>query len=119
MLKVAILKCNSNQKGNSNKCRRERENPKKQNVQEKKIILNPATCRCNNGKYVGSITDNSVIMFDGIIEEAKTVPKTVLQQKYFNIALMIAVSIYCFFKKHREKEKHFFHATTPLIETGY
>ena len=27
---------------------------------------------------------------------------------------MIAVSIYCFFIKHREKQQHFFHATTPL-----
>ena len=83
MLKVAILKCNSNQKWNSNKCRRERENAKKQNVCEKNHILNPATCSCKNGKYVGSITDNSVIMCDGIIEEAKTVPKKVLQQNPF------------------------------------
>ena len=35
---------------------------------------NPATCSCESDKYFASITDNSVIMFDEIIEETKTVP---------------------------------------------
>ena len=35
-------------------------------------IWNPATCSCENGEYVGSIIDDSVIMCDKIIEEAKT-----------------------------------------------
>ena len=83
MLKVAILRCNFNQKWNSNKCRRQHENKKIQNVREKNYILKPATCSCKNDNYVGSITDNLVIMCDGIIEEAKTVPKKVLQQKPF------------------------------------
>ena len=52
-------------------------------MREKNYILKPATCSCKNDNYVGSITDNLVIMCDGIIEEAKTVPKKVLQQKPF------------------------------------
>ena len=34
----------------------------------KKNILNPATCSHKNGKYVGSVTDKSLITFDEIIE---------------------------------------------------
>ena len=37
-------------------------------------IWNPATCSCENGKYVESIIDNSVLMCDGIMEETKTIP---------------------------------------------
>ena len=40
---------------------------------EKDCIWNPATCNCENGKYLASIIDNSVIMCDEIIEaEAKS-----------------------------------------------
>ena len=37
-------------------------------------IWDPASRSCKNGKYVGSITDDSVIMCDEIIEETKTIP---------------------------------------------
>ena len=41
-------------------------------------ILNPSTCTCKNGIYLGSIIDDSVITCDEIIEVAKTDPiKTV------------------------------------------
>ena len=36
-------------------------------------ICNPATCSHKNGKYIGSIIDDSVITCDEIIEEAKTI----------------------------------------------
>ena len=36
-------------------------------------ICNPATCSCKNGKYIGSIIDDSVITCGEIIEEAKTI----------------------------------------------
>ena len=36
-------------------------------------ICNPATCSCKNGKYIGSIIDDSVITCDEMIEEAKTI----------------------------------------------
>ena len=35
-------------------------------------MWNPATCSCKNGKYLASITDNSVIMCDEIIDAGKT-----------------------------------------------
>ena len=38
----------------------------------KKYIWSPSTCICENGKYLPSIMDDSVIMCDEIIEE--TVP---------------------------------------------
>ena len=42
---------------------------------KKDYIWNPATCSCKNGKYLGSITDDSVITCDEIIDadtEAKS-----------------------------------------------
>ena len=38
------------------------------------MIWNPATCSCENGKYLASIIDDSVIACDEIVEERKTVP---------------------------------------------
>ena len=35
---------------------------------KKIMIWNPATCSCENGKYLTSIMDDSVITCDGIIE---------------------------------------------------
>ena len=61
-------RCNSNQKWNNNKCRCERKNPKQYNMCEKDYIQNPATCSCENGKYIGSIIDDSLIMSDEIID---------------------------------------------------
>ena len=63
-------KCNSDQKWNSKKCRCER---KKHQICEKDYIWNLATCSCENGKYLESITDDSVITCDEIIDlEAKS-----------------------------------------------
>ena len=42
---------------------------------KKDYIWNPATCSCKNGKYLGSIIDDSVITCDEIIDadtEAKS-----------------------------------------------
>ena len=36
---------------------------------EKDYIWNPSTCICENGKYLASIMDDSVITCDEIIEE--------------------------------------------------
>ena len=43
---------------------------------QKTYIWNPATCSCENGKYLASIIDDSVITCDKIIgaEKTKTVP---------------------------------------------
>ena len=37
-------------------------------------IWNPATCSCENIKYVGSIIGNSLITCDEVIEMRKTIP---------------------------------------------
>ena len=55
-----------------------------------KDIWNPATCSCENGKYEGSIIDDSVITSDEIIEETKTVP-TNFDEKKFNILLAFSL----------------------------
>ena len=47
---------------------------KKRHVHERDQIWNLASCSFENGKYLASITDNSVIMCNEIIEEeTKTV----------------------------------------------
>ena len=70
-------KCNSNQWWDDDKCRCE---CKKRHVCEKDYIWNAATCSCENGKYLASIMNDSVITCDKIIEsydaETKKVPKS-------------------------------------------
>ena len=46
--------CNSNQKWNNDKCWRE---CIKHHICEKDYIWNPATCSCENRKYLSSIID--------------------------------------------------------------
>ena len=45
---------------------------------KKDHVWNPATCNCENGKYLASIMDDSAITCDEVIEsydeEAKTIP---------------------------------------------
>ena len=60
-------KCNSNQKRNYIKCWCEK------SCVWKNYIWNAATCSCENGKYAGSIIDNSMITCDEVIDETKTV----------------------------------------------
>ena len=51
---------------------------KKHHICEKKYVWNPSTCICENGKYLTSVMDDSVIMCDEVIEsydeEIKTIP---------------------------------------------
>ena len=53
-------KCNPDQWCN-NKCQCE---CKKRHICEKYYIWNPATCSCENGKYLASIMDDSAITCD-------------------------------------------------------
>ena len=53
----------------------------------KRLYWNPATCSCENGKYLTSITDDSVITCNEIIEETKIVP-TIVNEK----TVMVTVS---------------------------
>ena len=67
-------KCNSNQKWNNTKCTCERNNLKEHNTYEKHYVWNPLPCSSENGKYLGSIVDNSLITCDEVIDTTKIVP---------------------------------------------
>ena len=45
---------------------------KRHSACKKDYIWNPCTCSCENGKYLASIINNSVIKCDEIMEETKT-----------------------------------------------
>ena len=51
---------------------------KKIHIYGKDYVWNPATCNCQNGKYLASIVDDWVIICDAVIEsfdeEIKTIP---------------------------------------------
>ena len=49
------------------------ESEKSKKALQKRLYLE-SSCSCKNGKYIGSIIDDSVITNDKIIEETKTVP---------------------------------------------
>ena len=78
-------KSNSNQWWNGEKCQCE---SKKIHVCEK-IVWNPATCICKNGKYLASIMDDSGIIFDEVIksycEQIKTIPTNVNELEKYNL----------------------------------
>ena len=113
-------KCNSDQWWNNDKYRCE---CKKHSVREKDYVWNPATCNCENGKYLASIMDE--IICDEIIDVKKTnFNKKDITYKTQNcyillvfllitVTLLIAVSIYCYLKKYRARQKHLlpFHDT--------
>ena len=70
----------SNQKWNNDKCRCE---SKKHHICEKDYIWNLVTCSCKNGKYLASMTDDSVITCDEIIDaETKTISANFNEKKY-------------------------------------
>ena len=68
-------KCKSNKWWNNDKYRCE---CKKHHICEKDYVWNPATCNCENGKYLASIKDDSVITCTEVIksydEEIKASP---------------------------------------------
>ena len=89
---------------------------------EIEYIWNPDKCSYENGKYLGNIVDDSVIMGDEIMEaETKTVPSN-FNEKNINcktqnlyilhafllttIGLLIAVNIYCYLIKYWAKQKY-------------
>ena len=71
-------------------------------------------CGCENGKYLESFIDDSVIKCDEIIEETKTVPTNFNEKNatcktrtfyillafwLITITFLIAISIYCYLIK--------------------
>ena len=112
-------KCNSNQKWNNDKCICECKNPKDYCVCKKYYIWNRATSGCENGKYLSSVTEDSVIVCDETIDTTetiltKTVPRKSTSTSFYTlrgfllitIALLIAVSIYCYLRKCQRKQKY-------------
>ena len=83
----------------------------------KDYIWNPATCPCENGNYLGSIIDDSLITCDEIIDMTKSTSKTVSTKRTLTncIALLIVVSIYLI--KYWVKQKHLllYHVTTRKL----
>ena len=87
---------------NNNKCRNK---PEKIHVCGKDYLWNPATCDCENGKYLANIMDK--IICDEIIDVKETNFNekniTCKTQSFYillivlsiTITLLIAVSIYC------------------------
>ena len=62
-------KTNSNKKWNNIKCRSECE---KDHISKKDYVWNPVTCSCENGKYLTSIIDDSMITCDKIKDAEET-----------------------------------------------
>ena len=97
-----------NQKWNKDKCFYEHKNLTEHNACEKDYIWNSAAFSCQNGEYVGSIIDHSVITCDEIIEATKrtlTNLSILLTFSLITIALLIAISIFYYQIKHRSKQK--------------
>ena len=67
-------KCNSKKNWNNDKCWCEYKNPVKTLCVQKRLYLESCNMQLWKGKYLASITDDSVITCDEIIEK-KTVPK--------------------------------------------
>ena len=101
-------------------------------VREKDYVWNPATCSCENGKYLASVMDNSAITCDEIIESYNEETRNISTnfnkkiaacktQKFCILiaflsitkALLITVSIYCYLITCWPNQKHLlpFHDT--------
>ena len=59
--------------------------------------MKPATCICENGKYVRSIIDDSAITCDKIREETKTVSTNSKEKKGLPMKEKISMFFYSFF----------------------
>ena len=109
---------------NKRKCRCE---SKKHHISEKKYIWNPSTCICENGKYLAIILDDSVSTCDEIIEKTVSTnfnekKATCKMQNFYliskflliTIALLIAISIYCYLIKFEWNKNPHYHSTTQI-----
>ena len=113
-INLVVQKCNSNQKWNNDKYRCE---CKMYHICGNDSVWNPSICIYENGQYLASIIHDSVIMCYEIIdpEKIETVPKNFNETQNFYIllavllitmALLTAVSNYCYLIIYRAKEKH-------------
>ena len=114
---------------NADMCWCEHKNPKEHFVFERDYTWNPATWSYKNGKYLASITDDSEIACDEIIEVTKGIPTSFNEKKMacktknvyillalllITIALLIAVSIYCYLININQ-DKNIYHSITSQM----
>ena len=60
-------------------------------------IWNPATCICENGKYLRRTIGDSVITCNGIIKATKTVQRKSSSTNFYILSVLVVVGIcYCF-----------------------
>ena len=90
----------------------------------KRLYLEPATCSCDNRKYLASIIDDLAIICDEIMEsydeETKTILSDFKEKKeacktkncyillaflLVTIELLIAANIYCYLIEYQKKKK--------------
>ena len=90
----------------------------KKHVCGKDYVCNPSACVCENGKYLLSIMNDSVIMCDEIIDVGETnfnEKNVTCKTQNFYILLafllititLVAISICCYLIKYWAKQKHY------------
>ena len=116
---------NSDQWWNNDKCQCE---CKKHHICEKDYIRNPATCSCEDGKYLASIWMIQQLRVIKLLKKKQKQLQQILMEKnnfiskkkiskpktfymllaflLITIALLIAVSTYCYLIKYKAKQKH-------------
>ena len=128
-------KCNSDEWWNNDKLWCE---GKKHHVFKINHAWIPATCVCENGKYLASNMDDSAIICNEVIESSdekiKTIPtnfnkkKAISKTQSFYIlfafllittALLIAVSVYCYLIKYWARQLLPFHYTNKELREVY
>ena len=87
--------------------------------EKKDYIWNRSTCTCENGKYLGSIIDDSVITDDEIIEVAKTDLRNIVSVKIVPIKAISTKTIPTSFNKKKVtcKIENFYSLPTFLVIT--
>ena len=122
--------CNSDRRWNNDKWQCECQ---KHHICEKDYIWNPPTCSCKNGKYLASIIDNLVIIFNEITDAETKTNQTNFNEEnitwntqnfyillaflLITTALLIVVSTYCYLIKYQTKQEHLllFHVTNDKV----
>ena len=61
---------------------------------KKDYIWSPATCSCENSKYLASTSDNSVITCDEIINAAGSAPTNVMSTVSTNVTRTASINVH-------------------------
>ena len=95
--------CNSNQKCDNVQCQ-----CKKYGKYKKDYGWNPRTCICKNSTYLKSISDDSVIVCDGIINVTDSVSKSATSTIPTNVTNTVPLNVMCTvpINSHNEKLRY-------------